>query len=284
MSRFRFFFSREYQTLGDRNIWRSMVSRYADLMRINREASRMRCLFLALLPAIALASAQTKSGESVADSAPRLEIRVTKPPTWNDGCLKLRIERLNTSKTAVFLPFSGLLIASSATESSSVDIKSEKQRWVTAFGASDVVIRDVKRLAAGHSERDEYCLQPTIAVVNPEKETSREIPVRGRLKIIATYYPPQEDWQISKAQREELMRTPPSEWKIPDRSRPLSTSVEREIPCRRTGCPLECRVPPLIFPGEDVWIPDITAHNTQYIERGNAINLELARTQPSCPD
>src|SRR5262249_3658793 len=121
-------------------------------------------------------------------------------------------------------------------------------------------------------------------VVNPEKETRREIALRGKLKVIAIYYPPQENWQISKAQREKLMRTPPSEWKIPDWSRPLSTSVEVDVPCQRRGCPPECRVPPIILPGENVWVPDITAHNAQYIERGNAISRELARTQPLCPD
>jgi len=243
----------------------------------------MRLLLLPFLSAIVLGNANAQQGQSDANSTPRLEIRVN-PPVWKHGCLRLRIDRINSSKTPVFLPFNGLFIESSATESATADNKEQKEKWVMAFGASSIIILGVKRLAPGHSEHDQYCLAPAIAVVNPEKETRREIPLRGRLKVIAKYYPSEEDWKNSTAQREGMMRIPASEWKNVDERGPLSTSVELEVPCRRTGCPPGCRIPPIILPGEHVRIPDFSRYNPQYIERGNAINRELARTQPPCPD
>jgi hypothetical protein len=253
-------------------------------MRINREVGSITLLF-ALLPAgTSGGSSNIQNRQNDNHSIPALEVRITKQPEWKDGCLKLSVERVNWSKIAIFLPFNGLLIETSVTETSRANQTNEKRRWVAAYGVSDLIINDVKRLAPGQSELSDYCLGPTVAVVNPDKESRREIPLRGRLKVIAAYYPPQEDWQISKAQREELQRTPPAEWKIPDKSRPLSTSFEVDVPCRSAECPVGCRIPPIILPGEFVMVPDVAALNTQYTERGNAIDKELAGMQPSCPD
>jgi hypothetical protein len=211
-----------------------------------------------------------------------LEIRVTRPLKWVNGCLAVSIDRVNRSKAPLFLPFNGLSIESSVLELTNDPAKGQKEGWRNAYGASDIIFHEVIRLAPGELRHDDYCVGPTISVVSMEKKSRREVPLRGSLQINAVYYPAELDWQISKAQREEMAQTPPAKWKNADRQRPSSTTLELSIPCLKAGCAAECSEPPVVLEGEKVLVPDISHNNEAYFTRGRVLNEELARKFPQC--
>lgn len=234
---------------------------------------------------MAFAGAGSGQNDSAAKQTQQpLEIQVTKPIQWEEGCLKVRIDRINSSAEPLFLPINGLFIEFSVLELTDDSAKGQKESWRTAYGASDIIFHDVIRLASGDSKHDDYCVGPTIPLVSRENQSRREVPVRGKLQIYAVYYPAERSWQISKAQREEMANTPPARWKNADRPKAASTTLELLIPCLQTGCAVECTRPPVVLGDEKVWVPDISRWNEAYIARGRALNEQLARKFPPCPN
>jgi hypothetical protein len=236
-----------------------------------------------LAAALALVVAQTGPNDlAVKESQHSLEIRLTRLLKWENGCLEVSIDRQNRSTAPIFLPFNGLFIESSVRELTDDPAKGLSEKWRTAYGASDIIFHDVIRLGPGESRHDDYCVGPTIAVVSMQRKSRREVPLRGRLQIYALCYPPEQDWEISKAQREEMARTPPAKWKNADRQRAQSTMLEVSIPCFRAGCAAECADPPVVLEDEAVWVPDITYNDEAYITRGRGLDEELAKKFPQC--
>jgi len=234
---------------------------------------------------IVLAFVGTPLGQNAsADKQPRRPFvaRVTRPLKWEHGCLKVSIDRVNRSTAPLFLPFNGLYIEFAVSESSDHPTNGESERWLTAFGASDLIVNDVVRLAPGASRHDDYCVGPTVPVVNPKKKIRREVPVRGRLRIEAFYYPAQQDWQISEAQRERMAQTPPANWKNADKQSLKTFALDLPIPCPKVGCTPECSGPPVIFEGESMFVPDVLSGNEDWNRRGRLLNEELAKKSPQC--
>src|SRR5208337_2248527 len=62
----------------------------------------------------------------------RLRIRVAEPFKWGNGCLKLSVDRINRSKSPLFLPFNGLFIEPSDAEFPGDPAKGLSERWRTA--------------------------------------------------------------------------------------------------------------------------------------------------------
>jgi hypothetical protein len=83
------------------------------------------------------------------------------------------------------------------------------------------------------------------------------VPLRGTLQIEAVYYRAEQNWQISKAQREEMAQTPQAKWKNADRQKGAATTLELSIPCVKAGWASECTKPPVVLEDEKVWVPDI---------------------------
>ena len=139
--------------------------------------SAITCEFIARRPSRNLNS----SGE--AESLQTLEVKMAKTPQWQNGCLQLILERVNHSEKTLFLPVHGLQISSLARSFSDEFVEEGKERWLAAYGVSDLVSWDATPLPPSATRRDEYCIPSTIIVTNTKKQTRREIPVFGKIRI-----------------------------------------------------------------------------------------------------
>lgn len=199
-----------------------------------------------------------------------LEIRLAKPLGWAHGCLQVRFDLTNRSARPVFVPTTGISIDSSAKLSSSMPEKNGREEWLNVYGASDIIMPlKVEPLAPDRSTHKKYCVGPTVDVVAAVYESWRQIPVRGTLRISASYY-------LSDPNR----RPPPTKYPAIDRPTPRIASLELPIPCPEGGCGLGCNGPPLIVEGENQVVPNITPHDSAWIERGNERDAELRKLYP----
>jgi hypothetical protein len=113
-------------------------------------------------------------------------------------------------------------------------------------------------LGPGEAKQDVYCLWDTFPLENRETKIRRQVRLLGRLRISAGYFPEAQRWQISNAQREEMLRTPTAKWKNADRSNGGSVTLEVPIPCPEGVNEAQCATAPPVFEGEHpVAIPDI---------------------------
>jgi hypothetical protein len=199
-----------------------------------------------------------------------LEIRLTKPLEWAaHGCLQVRFDLSNRSAKPVFLPTMAISIDSSAKVLSSTPDKNGKEEWLNVYGASDIIMPlNVEPLTPGASTHGEYCVSPTVEVVDAVYESWRQIPVRGTLRITASYY-------LSDPNR----RLPPKKYPANRPSSRIAT-LALPVPCPEGGCGLGCNGPPLIVEGEIQVVPDITPHDPAWIERGNEADARLRKLYP----
>ena len=65
------------------------------------------------------------------------------------------------------------------------------------------VVGGAAPIAPGATVHNDYSLRPVVAVVNLKKETRREIPLRGKLRVEAFYFLTGEDWQNNMAWHHE---------------------------------------------------------------------------------
>lgn len=218
---------------------------------------RFALAFLILLSR--LASAQEPATIQQQEVQTALEVRVVKPLIWRNYCLEVSIIRRNRSKVPIFLPFSGIFIYSTVMDTTNVLGQGNGTAWFVVYGLSDIICSDVTRLGPGETKQDTLCIEDTFPVVNSETKMRRQVRVQGRLRISAGYFPAAQKWQISNAQREEMMRTPNAKWKNADRLKGASVSFEISIPCPKGIGRAECTIPPPIFQGErHVPVPDIS--------------------------
>jgi hypothetical protein len=188
-----------------------------------------------------------------------LEIRLANHPQWKNRCLEITVTRTNRSTSPIFLPlFSGLVVYSSVTDASNTLGQGNGLAWLPVYGMSDIIDPGTRRLAAGQTRRDTYCIGDTFPVVDSEKKIRRKVRLQGNLRIYASYFREAPDWQISKQQREEMAQTPPSQWKNYDRWNGGRVMAEISIPCLTGANKPDCTTPPPIFQGEHgVPIPDV---------------------------
>lgn len=176
----------------------------------------------------ALHFASYRQGDPAQEKVPEpLEIRLAKPPQWKDGCLSVNLDRTNHSPLPRFLPVKGLYIYSSVSEVGDDADKDPEHGWRNVYGLSDLGDWGATAIAPGTTVHDEFCLGSTIPVVSLERQTRREIPLRGRLKIDAYYFLTEEDWQKNKSQKEEMLRTPASQWRQTDFCTPRWSQFSR---------------------------------------------------------
>lgn len=217
------------------------------------------------------------------DVAPEpLEVRLTKPPQWMNGCLSVSLDRINRSSFPLFLPDMGLYISTSVNELRDDAGMKDGQEWINVYGASDMVSWDATAIAPGATVHEEGCLPPTVFVVNLKKKTRREILLRGRLRIDAYYFLTEKEWQHNKSWHEEMLHISPGQEDKIAHQYPKVVTIFAAIPCREPACGPGCDDPPLILQGENRVLPDVFYLDPDWGARGKRISDELARKSPAC--
>jgi hypothetical protein len=209
-----------------------------------------------------------------AQTTPMLEIRVT-TPRWVNGCLDLTVERVNTSAQTIYLPeWEAVLFLLSTRLIHDDPSKKDFDVWLPIYGLSDIVSYDAHPFAAGSKTADHFCLPETSAVVNEQRKTRRQVEVRGDIKVVASYFPTEEDWKAKKTEKEK-------EW--PTAWPPPAAMLEIVVPCSpQSQCATECKAPPPITEGEKVVVPDIFEFHKDWNERGKMLADTLSRQYSAC--
>src|ERR1700683_2953954 len=96
-------------------------------------------------------------------------------------------------------------------------------RLLVSWGATPI--------APGAVVHNDYYLRPGVAAVNLKKETRRGIPVRGKLRVEAFYFPSEADWQKNKHYHEVLSSEHAKPSIRPEFLQPESATAYVEIPC-----------------------------------------------------
>jgi hypothetical protein len=180
--------------------------------------------------------------ERTSDASP-LEIRLGSPLTWENGCLVISLYCTNHASAPLFLPNRGIYIDTSVSESPDETGMKDGVEWVNAYGLSDIGDLGAEPIAPGATVHDEYCLRPTVAVVNRARKTHREMQLRGKLKIKAYYFPTESDWLASKHQHERMFDMSEEELHRLKVLYPQVNTLVSVIPCRKTDCPSVCDKP-----------------------------------------
>lgn len=254
--------------------------RWASLPQMS--ALPLLTLFSLILAPRDQAYRQTEQPQSVSP----LEVRVTKPLLWEEGYLKVGIDRTNHSPAPLYLPDMGTYVSLAVSEAGTETAKGEEIRWVNLHGVTDIVSWQAKPVAPQITIHDDYYFGSSVAVVNLKKETRREIPLRGKLRVDAFYFLSEEDWQKNKSWHVGVETSGEhfNPWRPPDALRPQSTTTYVEIPCHEVGCNAVCNKPPMVFPGEHRLVPDFYSIDDKAKALGKALNDELARKPPACSE
>jgi len=236
---------------------------------------------------LAILLGQWRSLVAQAHIAPMLEIHAV-APKWVNGCLDLTVERVNISTQPIYVPEWEGIIFSLSTKLIHDDLRKKDQEfWQEFYGLSDIVYLDAYQLAAGSKTIDHACLPETFAVVNQQGKTRRQVAVRGRLKIAASYFATEEEWRKNKAEEEEQFSTrwhPPLEKRLPGTGwRPLQASLEISVPCLpQSECAADCTTSPPIIEGERFVVPDVFQFYKDWNDRGKTSADALYRKYSAC--
>ena len=213
---------------------------------------------LIVLLAMQLGYAQKAAQSVVQEGHPPIEVRLTEPLAWKGYCLQVSIDRVNRSRSPIFLPFQGIVISSSVTDATNTLKQGSGVAWLNVYGVSDNLTTDLVRLGPGEVRHDVYCIRDTFPVVNRQEKLRRQVRVQGSLRIFAGYFPEAQNWQISAAERESMKHSPAANWKNADRSKGGWAMLELSIPCSTEVSKPDCALPPPVFAGEgSPTIPDI---------------------------
>lgn len=235
-----------------------------------------------ILASVAFFAHVQASPDRATAAQPVFEIRLAKPLDWENGYLRVSLDLVNRSAKTLFLPSWGVYIESSACSLSSAPEKNGREEWISVFGASDIVKPlQVKPLAPGGMAHYDYSAASTLAVVDLGRELWREIPVRGSLRIEAQYY--LADPTLLPNGTQEHGNSSVERWLTRRQPPPRVATLVATIPCPRTGCARGCDGPPSIVESESTVVPDIHQYDSEWVERGEARNIELRKLLP-CAD
>lgn len=227
-------------------------------------------------------SALVQTPQTQQRSSSPLEIRLTKPAHWEKGCLTISLDRINNSSASLFLPDMGLYISGSVNEVPDGTDKKSERRWLNFYGATDIIFWGADAIAPGGVVHGDYCLPPEMPVMNLNAQTRREVALRGTLRIDAYYFFTEDDWKKNKTQHEQMLRTPPKQWKDIALEQPKVVTILIRIPCQ-VACSSGCDNPPPVVHGEARIVPDGYAERGWEV-RGKTVGDDLARKFPACPD
>jgi hypothetical protein len=220
-------------------------------------------------------------------SAP-LEVSLTSPPRWENGCLFIALDRTNRSPSTLFLTTMGPYFYIALDVSDGEADKTESIEWVNIYGITDIIVRGASRLAPGTTIHNEFYFNPIVWVVNQKKETRREIPLRGRLRVDVSYFRREESWGGNKEWYNT--NTPPrlgpdgNPIGPPPAIAPEWSRSFLAIPCAVADCKSECIRPPAGIPDEFRAIPDAYYIFPDWNERGKLLSEHVARRWPSCQE
>jgi hypothetical protein len=182
------------------------------------------------------------------DGSEILEIRLTKPLTWGQGCLQVGIERVNRSTSPIVLPptpFEGIRVYSSVADKSNSLGQGAGEAWVLVYGWTDVVYREPKTLEPGSAKQNTFCIRSSFPVKDRVMATTRQIALRGTLRIYAEYYQLPAGDKKEQAKNDSAGRT---------RSEVM---LELPIPCSSGIDEAECSSPPPILPRETYFLTPV---------------------------
>ena len=150
----------------------------------------------------------------------------------------------------------------------------DESEWIGIAGYTDIILRGFNYLDAGSRVHRDFCLPPTVWVVSLARNTRREIPVRGRLRVDVSYSAGPGILQKYK----DLLGV--------SKEHPESTDLWAmsfaEIPCPKATCDSDCSQPPIGIHGERPVVPDVGASIPKMNTRGKALTDELSRKFPPC--
>jgi hypothetical protein len=98
---------------------------------------------------------------------------------------------------------------------------------VNVRGVSDIVGWDAEPLAPNSPSHKNYCIGETVWVVNQKKETRREIPIRGKMRISVSFFLNEGVWKENKAWHygPKLAAVPRNPWNPPEDIAPKWSAV-----------------------------------------------------------
>ena len=239
------------------------------------------CALNAQVQETSLADQQTRPEK---ETAAPLEVRLTSPPRWENGCLFVALDRTNRSSSTLFLTTMGPYFYIALDVSNGEANKGDGIEWVNTYGIADIVVRGVSRLAPGATVHNEFCFGPTVWIVNLKKETRREIPVRGPLRVDVSYFRTEKSWTENKEWYDT--NTPPrlgpdgNPREPPTNIAPEWSLAFASIPCLSADCKSDCTGPPVGLPGEFRAVPDAYYIYPSWNERGKLLTEVLSRKFP----
>jgi hypothetical protein len=217
------------------------------------------------------------------DAPSALEIRLGEPLKWESGCIAVSLYRTNHTSEPLFLPNRGVYIDVSVGELPDETGRTDGIDWVNVYGLSDIGDWDATPIGPGVTVHDQYCLPSTVAVVNQDKKTRREMQLRGTLRIKAYFFPTKEEWLTNKRQHQEMFKFNMTENELRQTKflYPQLSMLVAVIPCM-TACPSLCDKPANLLHGEQRVVPDIYEFMPGWNKRGLALNDEMARRSETC--
>jgi hypothetical protein len=220
------------------------------------------------------------------NTTPSLEVTLANPLRWESGCLRGTLNISNRSTVPLFLTMMGPYYDIALNVSKGETQSDGPVEWVNVAGVSDVVINAVEPLSAGSTVQRNFCLEPSVWVVNLRLKTRREIPVRGELRVRVTYFVNKESWNRNR----QWYSDPPSALDpskphdVPENIQPRVAETIVEIPCRTEACKSDCTKPPKGLPDEARMVPDVSFIDPQMSARGKLLTEEFARKFPACSE
>jgi hypothetical protein len=225
--------------------------------------------FLVMLVISPFSYGQKPAAANRSSHSQPLEIRLTNPLFWKNGCLWVNIGLINHSKSTIYFspsPFEGIEIYSSVTQAKSKAEPSGPLSWILVYGWSDVIEPEGKQLSAGRQEERTYCIGENFPVTDMLTGEIRQVHLQGRLRISAGY-----DRTVAQGRSGNCHE---GETRLPQAGVPYHLSrgdhrtyfypsdilcsgqvtLEIPIPCLAGVTDADCYAPPPIFSGEhDQW-------------------------------
>jgi hypothetical protein len=208
-----------------------------------------RAGLLSILLVSSLACAQVPAKSTSRPDPPPVKLKVTKAPRWKGDCLELTVQVANISKLDIFLDatYGGIKVYSSVNDATNMLGQGAGEAWMLLYGWTDVVSEPI-RLAPGARRASSLCIAETFPVKMAGKDVLRQVRVRGKLRIVASYEIP--EWRIIHQPQGKGRGSYVRMVDYSSRWTRGEVSLEIPISCPNDSSTSDCLSPPQIFPGE----------------------------------